>query len=101
MAEITRLPGTNTEAWDWQLHGSCRGMNSEFFFHSDAERGRARDFREARAKAICRTCPVLVRCREHALNVQEAYGIWGGLGENERREIIARRRHQERALRAS
>ncbi|MGH3495805.1 MAG: WhiB family transcriptional regulator, partial [Sciscionella sp.] len=32
MAEITRLPGTNTEAWDWQLQGSCRGMNSEFFF---------------------------------------------------------------------
>ncbi|MGH3624025.1 MAG: WhiB family transcriptional regulator, partial [Sciscionella sp.] len=56
MAEISRLPGPNTDTWDWQLRGACRGMNSEFFFHSDAERGRARDTREARAKQICNTC---------------------------------------------
>jgi WhiB family redox-sensing transcriptional regulator len=98
MAEITRLPGTNTDAWDWQLHGACRGMNSEFFFHADAERGRARDWREARAKEICRGCPVMTQCREHALKVQESYGIWGGLGENERREIIAMRRGTARRI---
>jgi WhiB family redox-sensing transcriptional regulator len=98
MAEITRLPGTNTDSWDWQLHGACRGMNSEYFFHADAERGRVREWREARAKAICQTCPVILECREHALNVQEAYGIWGGLGENERREIIAQRRRTTRSV---
>lgn len=98
MAEITRLPGPNTDTWDWQLRGACRGMNSEFFFHSDAERGRARDSREARAKQICKTCPVITECREHALAVQEVYGIWGGLGENERREIIAQRRRSQRGI---
>lgn len=98
MAEISRLPGANADTWDWQLHGACRGMNSEYFFHSDAERGRARDTREARAKQICHTCPVIAECREHALAVQEAYGIWGGLGENERREIIASRRRSARQL---
>ena len=101
MAEMSRLPGTSTGVWDWQLLGACRGMNSEFFFHADAERGRARDGREARAKAICRTCPVIAQCRDHALTVQETYGIWGGLGENERRDIIARRRQRARAVSAS
>lgn len=98
MAEISRLPGANTDTWDWQLHGACRGMNSEYFFHSDAERGRARDSREAKAKQICQDCPVMTQCREHALSVQEAYGIWGGLGENERREIIANRRADQRGV---
>ncbi|MEY3448065.1 MAG: hypothetical protein RLZZ14_589, partial [Actinomycetota bacterium] len=29
-------------------------------------------------------------CRAHALAVQEPYGIWGGLSEEERIEIISR-----------
>ncbi|MTA96041.1 MAG: WhiB family transcriptional regulator, partial [Actinobacteria bacterium] len=42
------------------------------------------------AKAICASCPVLAQCRDHALAVQEPYGIWGGLSEDERAELIAR-----------
>lgn len=77
--------------------GSCRGMDSLFFFHPDGERGPARARREARAKAICGACPVLAQCRRHALAVQEPYGIWGGLSEAERDSII-RTKKRELAL---
>lgn len=95
MTDIRRLPGPNADIWDWQLEGSCRGMDSGSFFHPDGERGPARARREARAKAVCRACPVLELCREHALAVHEPYGVWGGLSENERERII---RGEQRTL---
>ncbi len=88
MANIRRLPRPNTDAWDWQMEGSCRGASSAIFFHPDRERGPARLRREARAKAICEQCPVLDACRDHALAVHEPYGVWGGLSESERETII-------------
>lgn len=92
MADIRRLPGPATELWDWQLQGACRGADSDLFFHPDNERGPARDRREAAAKRICRRCPVLVPCREHALAVREPYGVWGGLSEQDRERLLTNRR---------
>ena len=94
MADTRRLPGPNADTWEWQLHGSCRGMDSSFFFHPDNERGPARAARESRAKAICSTCPVREPCRRHALAVQEPYGIWGGLSETERAALLRSRKRQ-------
>lgn len=88
MADVRRLPNAVTEIWDWQLRGSCRGMNSETFFNPERERGLARAAREDRAKMVCRGCPVLQECREHALTVHEPYGVWGGLTAAERTEQI-------------
>ena len=87
MADIRRLPGPNADIWDWQMKGSCRGVDSSFFFHPDGERGPARAQREDRAKAMCASCPVFQQCRNHALAAQEPYGIWGGLSESERNTI--------------
>jgi len=39
---------------------------------------------------ICTRCPVRVKCLEFALATQQAYGIWGGTSEEERRRILAR-----------
>ncbi len=94
MADTRRLPGPNADVWDWQLEGSCRGLDSAFFFHPDGERGPARARREAKAKAICHACPVLKLCRAHALKVHEPYGIWGGLSESEREAIIKASKRQ-------
>ncbi|MGM1065082.1 WhiB family transcriptional regulator [Saccharothrix sp. Mg75] len=91
MPELSRLPRPVSESWDWQLKGLCRGMDSALFFHTPNERGQARETREARAKEVCNRCPVMRQCREHALAVEETYGIWGGLGESELRGIIAGR----------
>lgn len=88
MADTRRLPGPDVDRWDWQLQGSCRGMDSAYFFHPDNERGVQRAARVSRAKSICRRCPVLEECRRHALEVQEPYGIWGGLTENERQRVL-------------
>ncbi|TSE02081.1 WhiB family transcriptional regulator [Skermania sp. ID1734] len=84
MRQPIRLPGPNADQWDWQLHGRCRGADSSVFFHPEGERGRARLQREARAKEICRQCPVIAQCRRHALEVCEPYGVWGGMSETER-----------------
>lgn len=89
MAETSRLPAPVAQAWEWQRRGNCRNMDSSVFFHPDGERGPARENRAAKAKTICQSCPVIVQCRHHALTVQEPFGVWGGLDETERHEIIA------------
>jgi WhiB family redox-sensing transcriptional regulator len=61
------------------------------FFHPDGERGPSRRNRNNAAKAVCASCPVINECREHALSVEEPYGIWGGLSEEDRAVIIARK----------
>jgi WhiB family transcriptional regulator, redox-sensing transcriptional regulator len=88
VADIRRLPGPVSDVWDWQMHGSCRGMDSGVFFHPEGERGPARANRERRAKEICASCPVLELCRRHALEVHEPYGVWGGLSEAERDDLV-------------
>lgn len=77
------------EDWDWQHEGLCRTRSPEVFFHPDGERGSVKRAREARAKQLCAACPVIEQCREHALSVPEPYGVWGGLTEEEREELLA------------
>ena len=69
----------------------CHGADPELFFGPPGIEPRAdRQRREADAKALCRGCPALMACREHALRNGEVYGVWGGLGEQERRMQLAR-----------
>ena len=90
MTDISRLPAPQLEVWEWQLQGSCRSHDPSLFFHPEGERGPRRANREAAAKAVCATCPVLAACREHALAVREPYGIWGGLSEHDREDLYVR-----------
>ena len=69
MTDIRRLPGPQVEKWEWQLLGSCRGEDTELFFHPEGERGPARRNRDAAAVAVCSACPVVQACRSHALAV--------------------------------
>ncbi len=89
MAEISRLPGPVADLWEWQLEGACRDADPTLFFHPEGERGPARRKRDNAAKAVCATCPVLQQCREHALAVREPYGVWGGLGEDDREQTYS------------
>ncbi|MCU1594617.1 MAG: transcription factor WhiB [Frankiales bacterium] len=88
MTDLTRLPGPALDQWDWQFHGACRTKDTELFFHPEGERGPSRSGREAAAKAVCASCPVVLACREHALAVREPYGVWGGLSEQDRLQLI-------------
>ncbi len=90
MTDISRLPAPQLEVWEWQLQGSCRSHDPSLFFHPEGERGPRRANREAAAKAVCASCPVLAACRAHALAVREPYGVWGGLSEHDREALLAR-----------
>ncbi|WP_420121728.1 WhiB family transcriptional regulator [Nakamurella sp.] len=82
------LPAPVAERWDWQLAGACRGMDVEAFFLAAGERRRSKERRIEAAKQTCRECPVIVQCREWALRTREPYGVWGGLSEEDRAEIL-------------
>ena len=88
MADLVRLPGPHPEKWEWQLRAACRGMDSSLFFHPFNQQMPARQRRIDAAKAICRVCPAVDDCRTHALTVQEPYGIWGGLSERDRANLL-------------
>jgi len=92
MADYGRLPGAVHQPWEWQERAACRGLQRKMFFHSHHERGPTRLRREAEAKAVCHRCPVISECRQHALRVQEPYGIWGGSSIEERTTLLRTRR---------
>lgn len=76
----------------WQLKAACRGPQSAIFFPpSHFERKDEKEAREARAKDICATCPVQGPCLDYALRIREPHGIWGGLNEVERKQLLAGR----------
>lgn len=91
MANYGRLRAPIQDQQDWRSRGTCRDLDTAVFFHPDLERGQSRDARTAAAQAVCARCPVLERCREHALTVREPYGTWGGLDELERQHLITTR----------
>jgi WhiB family redox-sensing transcriptional regulator len=63
-------------------------MDSSLFFHPANERNADREKRISAAKKICRHCPALTACLDHALRAREPYGIWGGLSEDERAQRL-------------
>ena len=70
----------------WQTSGACRsGAGTDFYPPMHTERKHERLARERRAKSVCASCPVRDECLEHAIDVDERYGIWGGLNQEERR----------------
>jgi WhiB family redox-sensing transcriptional regulator len=71
---------------------ACKGEDPDLFFGPSAEFVTTRQQRDAKAKAICARCPVRAECVEYALDTREAYGIWGGLTEDERRAMLRQRR---------
>jgi WhiB family redox-sensing transcriptional regulator len=76
----------------WQSAAACRGPQSQAFFPpSRAERKEEKLAREARAKSICAECRVRGDCLDYAIRIKEPHGIWGGLNEAERKQMLERR----------
>jgi WhiB family redox-sensing transcriptional regulator len=75
----------------WQDRAACRGMDVLLFFGPDDEPRQPREIREAKAKAVCKLCPVRVQCLDYALRNSIRHGIWGGLNEEERARERRRR----------
>lgn len=79
---------TGTVQDKWQRGARCRGEQRRYFFPPAwSERRDERERRERQAKALCGQCPVRDECLDFALSANEAFGIWGGLTEVERRQL--------------
>ena len=82
----------------WIERAGCLREDPELFFPVGS--GPTAIAQEAAAKAVCRRCPVRNECLEWALTTCQDAGVWGGLGEEERREIRRARRHARRIVAA-
>lgn len=73
----------------WQFKAACRGPHSAVFFPPPHfERKADRLERERRAKRICADCDVRDECLGYSIQIKEPHGIWGGLNEAERRDLL-------------
>lgn len=73
----------------WQRYAACRKEDPELFFPVGAT-GEAL-LQAEEAKAVCRRCPVMALCAEWALEHRVHEGVWGGLTEAQRRNILRHR----------
>jgi WhiB family transcriptional regulator, redox-sensing transcriptional regulator len=74
----------------WQNSAACRNVDTELFFPIGRTGRAAAEARQA--KAICARCPVRQPCLTYALATHQAYGIWGGYDEDERRVMHGKHR---------
>ena len=81
----TPNPTVVNDPSNWRHRALCRFLGVEVFFSPDHETQGEKTRRERVARNICAACPVQDICREDAITRQEAYGIWGGITEKERR----------------
>ena len=94
MKRSPHLPLPLTERYQWQDRANCRHTSVAVFFGADlAPRGDDGE-RERRAKEVCRGCPVIDLCLEHALAAED-HGVWGGMTPKERLQV---RRDRERLI---
>lgn len=85
----------NRPDWRWTERAACRDEDTALFFGRDHETRPEREAREELAKEICGWCPVRAECLTEALREPGQYGVWGGLGPDERtaqRRSILRRK---------
>ena len=71
---------------EWTSEAACKAAPRLFHPPKDAHPGLV-----AEALSYCRRCPVLTECATHALENRERHGIWGGMTETRRKELLLRR----------
>ncbi|MFI6103770.1 WhiB family transcriptional regulator [Streptomyces sp. NPDC093595] len=81
---------------NWRNAAACRTEDPDLFFPIGT--GGPAMLQTEAAKTVCRRCPVRQQCLEWALENNQDTGVWGGLGEAERRTL--RRRSRAAAARA-
>lgn len=84
--------------YSWRKDALCRDTDPELFFPIGTT-GQAL-LQIARAKSVCCECPVKAHCLDFAIDTNQDTGIWGGLSEEERRQIRREAAARARAQRA-
>lgn len=67
---------------DWAVHAKCRGMEDALFPEASEQK---------RARQLCMGCPVRFPCLAEALDNRIEWGVWGGMTERERRQLLRQR----------
>lgn len=67
---------------DWTLRAKCRGMEDALFPEGKDQK---------RARTVCNGCPVRSQCLAEALDNRIEWGVWGGMTERERRQLLRQR----------
>lgn len=67
---------------DWTLRAKCRGMEDALFPEGKDQK---------RARVVCNGCPVRKECLAEALDNRIEWGVWGGMTERERRQLLRQR----------
>jgi WhiB family transcriptional regulator, redox-sensing transcriptional regulator len=70
---------------DWRRAAACRDADPEVFFPNGTTGPALAQI--TAAQAICSTCSVTAECLEWALETGQDAGIWGGITEEDRREM--------------
>jgi WhiB family redox-sensing transcriptional regulator len=89
---VTHYNGSVPEtkrAPDWRDDAACRDEDSEAFFASSSTSEGKRLIQHA--KAVCSGCLSRDECGQWALETRQAYGMWGGMTEDERKAVLRRR----------
>lgn len=68
-----------TELDDWTLSAKCRGLQDDLFPDGAGQK---------RARAVCMGCRVRCECLAEALDNRIEWGVWGGMTERERRQLL-------------
>jgi WhiB family redox-sensing transcriptional regulator len=84
-------PAAAPEDLDWRGLALCAEVDPELWFPRKGEPS-------APAKLLCGRCDVRAECLEYALEMNEQFGVWGGLSTKERM-ALRRRRKLSHALR--
>ena len=77
----------------WDL-AACQSVDPELFFPVSAVAATE----ISRAKAICARCAIRQQCLDYAVETRQPHGIWGGASEEERLQLVTRRRARHSVL---
>jgi WhiB family transcriptional regulator, redox-sensing transcriptional regulator len=78
---------------EWRDQSACREVDPELFFPLTASG--PSQFQIAKARAVCATCVVRLQCLNWSLDNDVTHGVWGGLSENERHDLLRARRRSD------
>ena len=65
---------------NWAEQANCKDMDKSLFFPVSRQG-------LLHAKQVCSTCPVSADCLQYATDNDLNFGVWGGLGEADRRRL--------------
>jgi WhiB family redox-sensing transcriptional regulator len=67
---------------DWPLEAKCQGKQDELFPDGADQK---------RVRSMCSGCRVRKECLAEALDNRIEWGVWGGMTERERRQLLRQR----------